>query len=297
MIRLTLCFILAVAASASSAQPRDRNLSSLFSDEEPAEAPQDSARPRNSDEADSRKSPPAAKPKSVVPPQVPPRPRWYWVNVQVADRPGCIPLNEEPLSSLASHFGTASMRVVQDAKHAEGRIMSVEVQTRTGPEAYVYATSESICNRIRTAALAATKDIKASQSKSAQFFQLEPSDLAKVRLKDPAVFCAGDMCTTKHDDFIRFQGERICLADISFSSNPATPSAGCTVTAVQAQRVMATLRNSIGAPAMAEKSIPPTRSTHYVWNDGPLKVEFMHIWGSSIQGIPLNNWSISVSRR
>lgn len=161
MIRLTLCFILAVAASASSAQPRDRNLSSLFSDEEPAEAPQDSARPRNSDEADSRKSPPAAKPKSVVPPQVPPRPRWYWVNVQVADRPGCIPLNEEPLSSLASHFGTASMRVVQDAKHAEGRIMSIEVQTRTGPEAYVYATSESICNRIRTAALAATKDIKA----------------------------------------------------------------------------------------------------------------------------------------
>ncbi len=174
------------------------------------------------------------------------------------------------------------------------------VSTRTSAAltaGYVYATSDSICNRIRTAALAATKDIKARQSKSAQFFQLEPADLAKVRLKDPAVICAGDMCTTKHDNFIRFQRERICLADISFSSNPATPSAGCTVTAVHAQRVMASLRNSIGAPAMAEKSIPQTRSTHYVWNDGPLKVEFVHFWGSSIQGIPLNNWSISVSRR
>jgi hypothetical protein len=297
MLRFTLCFILAVAASDSSAQSRERNLSSLFSDEEQVEAEQDSAKPRSSAQPDSQKSPPATSPRRVSPPLVPQSQRWCWVNIQVSDRPGCIPLNEEPLNSLASHFGTASMRVVQDAKHSEGRIMTVEVQTRTGPEAYVYATSESICNRIRTAALAATKDIKSSQSKNAQFFQLEPADLAKVRVKDPSVFCAGDLCTTKHDDFIRFQGQKICQTDIMFSPNPSEQSSGCKVSSSDAQRIMTTLRNALGAPALQEKSIPPTRSTHYVWNDGPLKVEFAHFWGSNIHGHPLNSWSISVSRR
>lgn len=246
--------------------------------------------------SDAVQRPPATKPPRKKPPQASQSVLWYWINVQVADRPGCIALDEEPLNSLARHFGSASMRVIQDVKHREGRIMVVEVQTPSGPEAFGYATSESICNRVRTATLAATKDIVANQSKNAQLFRLEPADVAKVRIEDPDVFCAGDLCSTKLDNFIRFRGERICRADITFSANQENHSAGCTISAGDAQRIITILRDSLGMAAMSERSIPPTRSTHYVWDDGPLKIELVRFWGASTQGIPLNSWSISVSR-
>lgn len=109
---------------------------------------------------------------------------WYWVNTARPNEPHCVPLDEDPLSSLWRTFGSASIRVLQRSEDASGRLMVVEVQTPTESPRFAYATTLSACTRMRKAL--AEVDRRVTERQAQRRSNVAPPDaLPEVRLSRP----------------------------------------------------------------------------------------------------------------
>lgn len=77
-------------------------------------------------------------------------PGWYWLNTAKKNLPDCIPLDEDPMSSLSRTFGRADMRLIDRWDSPEGRVVIIEVDTKNGPSQFAYATTQPACKSLKT---------------------------------------------------------------------------------------------------------------------------------------------------
>jgi hypothetical protein len=74
---------------------------------------------------------------------------WYWVNTVKPEAPDCIPLDVDPMSSLARTYGGAPMRVLEKSDGPEGRMLVIQVDPTK--ERFAYSTSLELCTRFKKA--------------------------------------------------------------------------------------------------------------------------------------------------
>jgi hypothetical protein len=227
-------------------------------------------------------------------------PGWYYVNLEQQGQPDCIPLTEDPMSSLARTFGRAPMRVLQRAESVIGRQLVVEVDAADGPSRFAFTTTQTACSRLKAAVKAVDADVESQHRPRTKMseggFTMPSVDLEAIKRRDPSAFCDKESCATTLNDLLSFNSERICLDEtlVSFSGSRST-GASCRISASAASQIRTFLGANAGAPSRSSTSLFRMKSDQATWTTGRHRVGLVHWTGLNAHGATLDKWNVLVT--